>query len=93
LNKLIDAVFQNQGEKLVLDVSKPFLANDPSMVWFISKGSINLSGTKVIGGEAIGKIQDFSTLKSGQAFFGIRRKDYNSLCFLASPQEETVLYR
>lgn len=92
MDKLIEDIFLKKGKKLVLDVSKPFLANDASMVWYISQGSVNLSGTKVVGGEAIGKIQDFSTLVSGQTFFGIRLKDYNSLCFLASPQEETILY-
>lgn len=88
----MENIFLKKGKKLELDVSKPFLANDSDLVWYIASGSVNLSGTKVVGGEPVGKIQDFTTLNKGQAFFGIRLRDYQSLCFLASPQEETVLY-
>ena len=87
-----ETLFRGEGRRLVLDVSMPFLANDATRIWYINSGSINLSGTKVVGDEAIGKLQDFITLKKGQAFFGIALKDYNSLCFLASPEEESEVF-
>ncbi|MEQ9064551.1 MAG: NHLP bacteriocin export ABC transporter permease/ATPase subunit [Vicingaceae bacterium] len=92
MDKLIEGVFKEVGRELKLDVSKPFLANDSNKVWLITEGSINLSGTKVINDEAVGKVQDFATIGPGHGFFGIRLKDYNSLCFLASPQGETTLF-
>ena len=92
MQEAIEKIFIERGTALELDVSKPFLADDADRIWYIKKGRINLSGTKVIGGEAVGKVQDFITLGNEQSFFGIRLKDYNSLCFLASPEEESLLY-
>jgi len=92
LDFTVENIFTKQGKLILTDIHSPFLANDPTKIWFIAKGQINLSGTKVVGDAPIGKVQDFATLKKGDVFLGIKLDSYNSLSFMASPQEETELY-
>lgn len=87
----INNIFTKKGRTFVTGINAPFLSNDPTKIWYISKGKINLSCTKVINNEPIGKVQDFATLKKGDVFFGINLDRYDALCFLASPQEESIL--
>jgi NHLM bacteriocin system ABC transporter ATP-binding protein len=92
LDYSVENIFTIKGKISVTDISSPFLANDPTKIWYIAKGKINLSGTKVISDAPVGKVQDFATLKKGDVFLGIKLDSYNSLSFMASPQEETTLY-
>jgi len=91
LENLVENIFKQYGSSKTVGVSSTFLSNDASKVWCVLAGKINLSSTRVLNNEPIGKVQDFATLKEGDVFFGISLDSYNSLCFLVSPQEETTL--
>ncbi|MCB0481322.1 MAG: NHLP bacteriocin export ABC transporter permease/ATPase subunit [Flavobacteriales bacterium] len=82
--------FRRRGTERVQSVIDPFLADDPDKVYFILDGSVNLSTTKVVSGEAYGRLDNFTTLEKGELVIGGDISSENNLCFLVDAEVESV---
>jgi len=84
--------FRETGKEIKLTVITPFVINNPDKLWYIDSGSINLSSTKYVNNQPIGKLYNFHIFNKGEIFFGFKQKNEESLIFLADAEEESIIY-
>jgi NHLM bacteriocin system ABC transporter ATP-binding protein len=85
---------ENEGEELVGEAHKPFLAADPSLAYYVVSGGILLFTVAVDKGQPVGPRRHFLAILPGQLFFGmdIARYGFGS-GFLAVSKPGTMLRR
>lgn len=64
------------GERIVTAANRPFLLDDPEVVWLVESGKLELFTVTVERGEPVGARQHFLTVEAGQAAFGLDTSRY-----------------
>lgn len=64
------------GERVVAAANKPFLLDDPEVVWLVESGKLELFAVQVEKGEPVGARQHFLTVEAGEAAFGMDTARY-----------------
>lgn len=62
---------EDQGEEIVTAANQPFLLSDPTKMWLVSSGKIEIFTVRVEDGKPVGARTHFLTVEPGQAFFGL----------------------
>lgn len=66
------------GERHVSTANKPFLLDDPEVVWIVESGKVEIFTVTVEKGEPVGAREHFVTVEPGQAFFGFDTERYGT---------------
>ncbi len=90
--KNIPDIFIENGTEKKLSVVTPFVINNPSKVYYLHKGSINLSSTRFVNGSQSGKLYNFTLLYENEIFFGFKQENSDSLVFFADAEENSIIY-
>ncbi|HVY70694.1 MAG TPA: NHLP bacteriocin export ABC transporter permease/ATPase subunit [Verrucomicrobiae bacterium] len=61
----------SEGQALVVGGNTPFLLDDPSSVWFVESGSVEVFSVRVENGQATGTRFHFFSVRAGEALFGM----------------------
>lgn len=66
-----------QGEEVVALANEPFLARDPSSMWWVESGKVELFIVQLDAGEPVGARTHFLTIGAGEVFFGIDTEGFD----------------
>ena len=89
-NQSLIKELKRRGQERVQSVIDPFLSDNPLMVHFVLEGSVNLSTTKVLQGEAFGRLDNFTQILQGEFIFGTAIDYKNNLSFLVDAEVEST---
>lgn len=83
---------EEEGEEILVSGNKPFFLDDPSSMWLVEAGRIDIFTVSVKDGEAAGARSFFVGAEPGQAFFGMDLARYGrGSAFLAAGKSGTRL--
>jgi NHLM bacteriocin system ABC transporter ATP-binding protein len=83
---------EEEGEEFLVSGNKPFFLDDPTSMWLVENGRIDIFTVAVKDGEAAGARSFFVGAEPGQAFFGMDLARYGQgSAFLASGKSGTRL--
>lgn len=85
------AKMEEEGEAVEGFAHKPFVLDDPDLVWYVVTGGVLIFTVAMDKGAPVGPRQHFLGIVAGQCFMGFDPKDTQSSAFLAVPKPGTML--
>ena len=85
------AKMEEEGEAVEGFAHKPFVLDDPDLVWYVVSGGVLIFTVAMEKGAPVGPRQHFLGIVAGQCFMGFDPQDTQSSAFLAVPKPGTML--
>ena len=83
---------ESEGEPVVVAGNRPFLLDQPGVLWLIEEGALDVFAVAIRDSEPVGARSHFTTVKAGEAVFGMDVASYGfDSAFLASGKTGTRL--